>query len=236
LGTCFAVLWMDSNEQVRPKGGAAWAGWAVAGLAVGILIGLLAGWARWGWTSRSIPRQILDPPVIVHEIQRLNELVTVKYTVQKVVGLEAKKQPLGLEKLLLFVQADVLAGVDLSKVTQSDLTLLPNGRIHIRLPAPQIVSIVIDDQQTKVWDRQITWWTPWVPFDRDLERQARLKARETIEQAAIEGGILDQARRNAESAVRSLLETLGLKVAVDEHSTSTFLVWPEMDLVAWTRS
>jgi hypothetical protein len=158
----------------------------------------------------------------------------VKYTVQKVVGLEAKKQPLGSEKLLLFVQAEVFAGVDLSKVTQRDLNMLPNGRIHITLPAPQIMNIVIDDQQTKVWDRQITWWTPWVPFDRDLERQARLKARETIEQAAIEGGILDQARQNAESAVRSLLETLGLKVAVDELSPSTHLVWPDVDLIGAT--
>jgi hypothetical protein len=80
------------------------------------------------------------------------------------------------------------------------------------LPPPKIVHIVIDDKATKVWDRQITWWTPWVPFNPDLERQARLTAREAIEQGAIEMGILEQARRNADTGIRGLLETVGLKV------------------------
>ena len=48
-------------------------------------------------------------------------------------------------------------------------------------------------------------------FNPDLERQARLQAQETIEKAAIEMGILAQARRNAEAGVRSLLDTLGVK-------------------------
>ena len=70
---------------------------------------------------------------------------------------------------------------------------------------------MIDDKQTKVWDRSITWWTPWVPFNPDLERQARLAAKDEIEKAALEMGILDQARRNAEVSIRSLLETFGVK-------------------------
>jgi hypothetical protein len=68
-----------------------------------------------------------------------------------------------------------------------------------------------DDKETKVWDRQITWWTPWVPYNPDLERQARLKAKDAIQQAAIDMGILDQARRNAEAGIRNLLETFGVK-------------------------
>jgi hypothetical protein len=36
-------------------------------------------------------------------------------------------------------------------------------------------------------------------------------ARDEIERAAIAMGILDQARRNAEAGIRSLLETLGVK-------------------------
>lgn len=75
----------------------------------------------------------------------------------------------------------------------------------------RIFYIVIDDTQTKVWDRQITWWTPWVSPDPDLERQARLAASESVKQAAIDMGILDQARRNAETVIRNLLQTLGAK-------------------------
>jgi Protein of unknown function (DUF4230) len=135
----------------------------------------------------------------------------VKYTIQRVVGLEEQKVPVGSEKLLLIVQAEVLAGIDLSALKPGDVKKLPDNAIHVTLPAPKIEHIVIDENQTKVWDRRITWWTPWVPFNPDLERQARLTARNEIEKAALEMGILDQARRNAEVSIRGLLETLGVK-------------------------
>jgi hypothetical protein len=162
-------------------------------------------------TSATSPATTLDPVSVVHQIQRLNELVSVKYTVQKVVGLEEQKVPFGSEKLLLFVQAEVLAGIDLSKLAAADIKWLPAKRMQVMLPPPKIEQVVIDDKETKVWDRQITWWTPWVPYNPDLERQARLKAKDTIQQAAIDMGILDQARRNAEAGIRTLLETFGVK-------------------------
>ncbi len=81
------------------------------------------------------PARTLDAST-VHEIQSLNELVFVKYTVQKVVGLEEKKVPLGSEKLLLFVQAEVLAGIDLSSLTGRDVNPLPDKRLQIALPPP----------------------------------------------------------------------------------------------------
>jgi hypothetical protein len=187
--------------------------WLTYGIVAGVLLATIAFLASRNLIRAASPARTLDASAVVHEIQSLNELVSVKYTVQKVVGLEEKKVPLGSEKVLLFVQAEVLAGIDLSAITARDVKLLSDRRVQIALPQPKIVHIVIDDKATKVWDRQITWWTPWVPFNPDLERQARLAAREAIEQGAIEMGILDQARRNAETGIRSLLETVGVKVA-----------------------
>ncbi len=160
---------------------------------------------------RSPSTQVLDAPAIVREIQGLSELVSVKYTVQKVVGLEEKKVPVGSEKLLLIVQAEVLAGVDLSAMKPDSVHILPGGEIKIVTPPPGILHILIDDNQTKVWDRQVTWWTPWVSPNPDLERQARLAATASVRQAALDMGILDQARRNAELVIRNLLLTLGAK-------------------------
>ncbi len=159
----------------------------------------------------AVPIRTLDAPAMVREIQGLSELVSVKYTVQKVVGLEEKKTPVGSEKLLLIVQAEVLAGVDLSQLTPGSVKILPRDEIKLALPPAQIFHIVIDDKQTKVWDRQITWWTPWVSPDPDLERQARMAAIASVKQAALDMGILDQAKRNAETVIRNLLQTLGAK-------------------------
>jgi len=184
--------------------------WAACGLLAGALLAAAGFLCFRNLTGEPSPARTLDAPAVLHEIQRLSELVSVKYTVQKVVGLEEQKVPFGSEKLLLFVQAQVLAGIDLSTVAAGDVKLLSARRMQVMLPPPKIVHVVIDDKETKVWDRRVTWWTPWVPFNPDLERQARLTALDEIKRAAIDMGILDQARRNAEAAIQSLLETLGI--------------------------
>jgi Protein of unknown function (DUF4230) len=184
--------------------------WTLLGLLAGVFLAAVAFLSFPSITRERSPARTLDPAVVVHEIQRLSELVSVKYTVQKAVGLEEQKVPFGSEKLLLFVQAQVLAGIDLSRVAAGDVRLLPAKRMQVVLPPAKIIHIVIDDKQTKVWDRRITWWTPWVPFNPDLERQARLAALDAIERAAIDMGILDQARRNAQAAIQALLENLGI--------------------------
>ena len=156
-------------------------------------------------------RQTLSSSAVLKQIQELSQLVSVKYAVQKVVGFEEKKAPFGSEKLLIFVQAEVLAGIELDKLSSGDLILSPPGTVSISLPPSRILHIVIDDQQTKVWDRRITWWTPWVPYNPDLERQARLSSRNAIQQAALDMGILDTARTNAETAIRHLVANMGVK-------------------------
>jgi hypothetical protein len=150
------------------------------------------------------------PSAVVYEIRQLSELVSVRYLVQKVVGLEEQKSPLGSEKLLIIVQARVLGGIDLNQIQPSDVEQRPGGKWLVRLPPARILHVNIDDKQTKVWDRQITWWTPWVAPNPDLERQARLKALDEIESAALQMGILEDARRNAESTLRALLQGFGI--------------------------
>jgi hypothetical protein len=156
-------------------------------------------------------RKVLDPPAVVNQISALRELVTVRYGIQKVVAFEEKKVPFGAERMLLFVQAEVSAGVDLSTLEEQHIQLLQDDAIAISLPPSSITSVVIDDAQTRVWDREITWWTPWVAYNQDLERQARLAAKADCEKAAIEMGILEQSRRNAEEAIRTLLMQAGAR-------------------------
>jgi hypothetical protein len=156
-------------------------------------------------------RQTADLPGLVREIQALNELITVKYKVQKVVGMEEQKAPLGVEKLLLIVQADVLAGVDLNQLKATDLRRMGQNQVAVNLPAARVLHVVLDEKKTKVWDRQVTWWTPWVPFSPDLESKARQAATESIRSDAVEMGILTQAKENAEGSIRRLLRSLGIQ-------------------------
>ena len=155
-----------------------------------------------------------SPDSIVLQVQKLSQLVTVHYRIQRVVGLTEQKQPVGEESILLMVEGDVQAGIDLHKVTSSSVTTDDTGEVTIGLPPATIFNASLDEAKTKVWDRRITWWTPWIAPDPDLEHKARLKALDDIRQAAMEMGVLDQARTNAQSALRDLFGTLGWKVKI----------------------
>jgi hypothetical protein len=162
------------------------------------------------WTGPFGERR-LKAETVITEVRNLKELVTVKYSIQRVVGLKEEKVPLGEESILLMLQGDVLAGVDLGEVSQQDVRYSGTRTISITLPAAKLFSVAIDEKQTKVWDRHITWWTPWVPYDPDLEHKARLEGIEDIRKAALSMGIVDQAQRNAETAIRDLLAAFHLQ-------------------------
>jgi hypothetical protein len=158
------------------------------------------------------------PPAVVLQIQQLKQLVSVRYSIQRVVGVTEPKLPFGEESLLLIVQGDVLAGVDLGKLTPADVYFPSPGKAIIRLPPAKLMDTFIDEKQVKVWDRHITWWTPWVPFNPDLEHRARLQALNEITTAALNMGILDQAQSQAERAIKQFLGAFHLEVSFEKQS------------------
>jgi len=131
-----------------------------------------------------------------------------------VVGIREEKQPLGSESILLIVQARVEAGVDLAAMGPGDVTVRPDRSVLVMLPKSQILNIAVDEKETKVWDRQKTWWTPWVPYSLDLEQRARIEGLEAARETALEMGILANAQQNAERSIRTLLGVAGAKNVV----------------------
>jgi hypothetical protein len=160
----------------------------------------------------------LDAPAVVQEVRRLNELVTVRYSIERVVGLKEEKSPVGTESILLLVQGKVLAGIDLTELTPGDVTV-KRGVVRVRLMPPHIQEAYLDEKYTKVWDRSITWWTPWVTPDADLEHKARMQAVSDIKAAALDMGILAEAKRNAEADIRAILQALGVENVAFAYGT-----------------
>lgn len=185
--------------------------------AVAVLLLVLIGGYWWG--SRTTPPP--DNASVVAQVQRLNQLTTVRYTIQRVVGVREPKQPVGEESILLIVQATVEAGIRMDEIKPSDVTRSEDGKLVIRIPAPEILSVAIDEKATRVWDRQKTWWTPWIPYSPDLEGRARREGLISARNAAIEMGILKQAEANAQAAIHSLLTLSGAaEVIVLSNKTS----------------
>ena len=181
----------------------------LTGLLIGLALALAAIYfagRRLEWTFRSP-----DVPSVLLGVRQLRQLVTVRYSIQRVVGITEPRVPVGAESILLMVQGEALAGVDLALLTPKDVRVNGPHSVIIVLPSPKLIDTFLDEKHIKVWDHQITWWTPWVSVDPDLEHRARLQALDEVRAAALEMGILDRAQTNAESAIRDFLAAMNVQ-------------------------
>ena len=138
-------------------------------------------------------------PTIVRQIRALSRLETVSFTEQKL--LEGRKewkavpQWLAGDRLQFMAHGEVVAGVDLSRFGPSNIRW-QEERAIVKLPTPQ------------VFHRTTGWLNG---KDAQLETQVRQRADDVLLAGALQEGILDQARWNAEKAIRELLNGFGIK-------------------------
>jgi hypothetical protein len=185
-----------------------WKAIAFASSAVLIAVLLLGSFVAYRNRYLLLPR---SAPSVLEQVEQLRQLATVKYHLQRVVGLTEQRQPFGAESILLMVQGEAIAGVDLTCLTDRDVRFPGSRDVELRLPQPKLLNVYLDEKETKVWDRRVTWWTPWVPYDPDMEHRARLSALADVRAAALKIGILEQAQKNAETAITDVLQTFGLR-------------------------
>lgn len=154
------------------------------------------------------PTIIPDPVSIIHEIRSLARLETIQYTVEKVITADSGREDLKAlfgDRLLLVAHGEVTAGINLEKLGLNDVTLAGKA-VTIRLPEAEVLVSRLDNQSSYVYDRQTGLL---VKEDSQLETLARQKAEEEILKTAIDDGILNQARQNAETYLDRLIRSLG---------------------------
>jgi hypothetical protein len=145
----------------------------------------------------------------VQQIQQLQRLETVVYSMEKIVSgsQDSKYLPrlLAGDRLLLIVHGEVTAGVDLGALDASQLTI-EDKTVAIKLPEPSVFSTRVDNARTRVYSRETGLFT--TP-DPNLESEVRREAERQMTQAALDGGILKTAAANARTTLTSLLQGLG---------------------------
>lgn len=189
----------------------------IALVSISALIGVLI-WEHAPWPFQL--QTFAGPDAVLREVKPLKEIITVRYSIQKVTGLHEETYPVGEQSILLIVQARVLGGVDLAEMKAGDIRMDSARHVNIKLPPAKILHINLDEKNTQVWDRTKTWWTPWVPYDLDLEKKARLTAIEAIRAEALSMGILLDAQVNAQDLIRTLLRPLGVEQVTFQQSQS----------------
>jgi len=156
-----------------------------------------------------------DPMTIVKEIRSLARLESVQFSIEKIITADAGKgilDELFGDKLLFVAHGLVIAGIDFSRLMPGDIWY-EGDRLHIRLPEPEVFVSSLDNQKSYVFDRRTGLLTRGEP---NLETLARKAAEQEILKAALEDGILEQARINAEVFLGNFLSQMGHKDIIFE--------------------
>jgi Protein of unknown function (DUF4230) len=151
----------------------------------------------------------VDQPTVVRQIQQLQRLETVRYTMDKIIGggSESPYLPKFLvgDRLLLLVHGEVIAGIDLASVQPGDVAV-HDRRISLRLPPAEVFSTRLDNTKTRVYSRDTGLFSA---ADPNLETEVRQEGERQLQQSALQDGILAAADRNARNTMKSFLQGLG---------------------------
>jgi hypothetical protein len=190
------------------------AGVALTVLLAGVIIWMYRGEGLVSFLRSAIAGQTtinVSQPAVVRQIQQLERLETVAYTLEKLVWGERDNSYLPKfligDRLVLVVHGDVVAGVDLRGVSASDVNI--QGRaITVRLPEAQLFSTRVDNEKTLVYSRVTGLLSrPDPQFESEVRRVAERQLRE----AALKDGILQTANQNARATMTTLLKGFGFQ-------------------------
>lgn len=108
------------------------------------------------------------------------------------------------ERLMLATEGTILAGIDLSQITEQDVTITDED-VTIRLPSARIISVDIQHQLVQTSSGMLPG------IDPAMQPQAEQQGRADLLAAACRSGLLGRAEQEAQQALRSLLSTLDFR-------------------------
>jgi len=151
---------------------------------------------------------------VIKQLQSLNRLETAQFTIEKVIDAGKSgnqfQQLLFGDKILLIAQGEVVAGFDLTKLSEKDI-VIEGTTLRLMLPESEILFTKLNNDQTRVYDRKLGLLSKG---DKDLEAKARESAEGLIRQAACDGRILDIASTNARTQLTALFKSLGFTTVI----------------------
>jgi len=158
------------------------------------------------------PTALRSTPSVVVAVRDLARLESAEYHIERVIDLRDRQSRLfGLirtQDAILFVAVgQVTAGVDLTELAEGDVTVdREAGSAVIVLPPARVLSTRLDNERSWVYARSTD---VLAQRKEDLETRARQEAERTLEQSAVDGGILERARTNAERTIATFVRSLG---------------------------
>lgn len=140
--------------------------------------------------------------LMLREVIALGKLELVKYTFKDIIDYEQPNTFLPNANAVLIVEGEAIGCIDLSRVTPADIVTTGDS-VTIKLPKPEICGWKINHDRSRVYDTRFSFLN-----ESQLVSDAYRQAERQIRQSALNGGILDQTRQNADKMLQPLLSRL----------------------------
>lgn len=185
--------------------------------------------------SEEAPIETITRDGVVTQIQRLNRLQTVAFSVDTVVTSQRQGSWMRLwqdeQKALFIAHGRVQAGIDLSALTPEMVQVTPPvvlddnapttaaagtaaanlPQIHITLPPSEIFAVYLDDLEVYDWQTGVFGM---MQVDPKILAQAQSMAKKEVLERACRGEVMTMAIQNAQAQVQQLFALTGAVVTV----------------------
>lgn len=159
--------------------------------------------------NASLPITVNRSAMVIEQVRQLSRIETTSYQMQTIIeaGTEgnAFQNLLFGDRMLLIAHGTVIAGMDLSTIGPNDVIIDEHRNITIYAPPPQIFSVSLDSERTRVYDRQQGWLAS---ADKDLETRARQQAEVEILREACAAGLMQRATDDGKRVLEQMLRML----------------------------
>jgi hypothetical protein len=194
----------------------------LGGIAIAVAVSVSSGYLVWRLAKRSVSQQVaeiltpqektIDVAALVTQVRELNRLETASMRVIHVgrVSQSYKMVPNALagDEITFLAEGDVIAGIDLARLQSQDVWRSADGTINLRLPPAQVLITRVDNEKSRVINRDTGVLRR---RDVDLETRARQHAETNIREEALKKGILAIASKSGETKLAGFLHTLGFE-------------------------
>ena len=150
---------------------------------------------------------VLSSITVENQLQQISQLATVRYSYTNMGQFENSNEfyginlPFTTKSFIVAYDGTITAGVDL---TQAKVTIT-DQKVTIALPAPQILSHEVDPNSLEVFDETTSIFNP-ITIEDYTDFQADQQG--VMEEKAVQGGLLTQAKGQAEAAIGGLITPL----------------------------
>ncbi|SFF11492.1 DUF4230 domain-containing protein [Thermoflexibacter ruber] len=164
----------------------------------------------------AVGRNSTPPPpevnfaTVVEKVEAMGKMQLVRYQISDAVEYV---KPSGSRfvpdaKAMLIVAGEAIGCVDLAKVKPTDL-VATDSLVTLTIPQPELCVFKVDHQKSRVYDTKFTRITGETKIIDDAFKKAETQ----IKNAALENGILEETKKNAQLILKPMLEQLtGKKV------------------------